>query len=259
MSGKRTAVALGLLLLSSAAAQAGGRAAVEASPALAKLGDPQAAPAPAASPAPPAQPVALELSDARGSRSFKKHQRRLATRLTAATLVASLPGATVPAQTGGDAKAITASNGSPVERPADGPHPAPTEAAVGPREAAAPSVADLVAKHARENGVPVALAQAVVRIESRGNARASNGGALGLMQIKPQTARSVGFSGGASGLFSPETNLRYGMKVLATAYRSAGGDVCRALLQYQSGHLATHMSHANRVYCSKARAIMAGA
>lgn len=103
------------------------------------------------------------------------------------------------------------------------------------------------------------LAQAVVRIESRGNAHASNGGALGLMQIKPGTARAAGFSGGAAGLFVAETNLHFGMKILGEAYRSSGGDVCRALMRYQSGHLASRMSRANRVYCSRARAIMAGA
>ena len=129
----------------------------------------------------------------------------------------------------------------------------------GRHETGAPTLADLVAKHAHENGVPVELAQAVVRIESRGNAHASHGGALGLMQIKPGTARAAGFGGSASGLFVADTNLHFGMKILGQAYRSAGGDVCRALMQYQSGHLATRMSRANRAYCSRARAVMAGA
>ncbi len=107
--------------------------------------------------------------------------------------------------------------------------------------------------------MPVRLAEAVVRIESRGNPQASHRGALGLMQIKPETARAVGFSGGAMALLGAETNLHFGMKILAAAYRSARGDICRALMQYQSGHLATRVSPANRAYCSKARAIMAGA
>ncbi len=131
--------------------------------------------------------------------------------------------------------------------------------AEGQRETAAPTLADLVTRHARDNGVPVSLAQAVVRIESRGNPRASNGGALGLMQIKPATARAVGFNGGASALFVADTNLHFGMKVLGEAFRSSGGDVCRALMLYQSGHLATRMTRSNRAYCTKARAIMAGA
>ena len=126
-------------------------------------------------------------------------------------------------------------------------------------ESASPTLAALIAKHAAAAGVPVGLAQAVVRIESRGNARASHAGALGLMQIKAGTARAAGFVGNASGLLDADTNLHFGMKVLADAFRGAGGDVCRALMKYQSGHLATRMTPANRSYCSKARAFMAGA
>ena len=148
------------------------------------------------------------------------------------------------------------------EQPARTPEAAKASevaSADSPRERGAPTLSDLVAKHAQENGVPVGLGQAVVRIESRGNPRAANGGALGLMQIKPGTARAVGFSGSAAALFIAETNLHYGMKILGEAYRSTGGDVCRTLMQYQSGRLATRLSRANRVYCSKARAMMAGA
>ena len=119
------------------------------------------------------------------------------------------------------------------------------------------SLHGMIAREAGANGVPVALADAVVRIESRYNPRATNGGAMGLMQIKPQTARGMGFSGSASALLQPETNLRYGMKYLGLAYRLSHGDTCQTVMRYQSGHYAEHMSGANRVYCSKAKAIMA--
>ena len=148
--------------------------------------------------------------------------------------------------------------GSNVEAASRTPGPPPAAKPDGPREHGSETMAELVAKHAAANGVPVKLAQAVVRIESRGNAHASNAGALGLMQIKFGTARAVGFSGPAVGLFVADTNLRYGMKILGDAYRAAGGNTCGALMRYQSGHLATHMSRANAVYCSRARAIMAG-
>ena len=118
---------------------------------------------------------------------------------------------------------------------------------------------DLIAAHAAANGVPFALADAVVRIESRYNPGVSNGGALGLMQIKPATARGVGFSGPASALYQPETNLRYGMRYLAQAYRMSGGDTCMTVMRYQSGHYARGMNGANRAYCGKAKAIMARA
>ena len=132
--------------------------------------------------------------------------------------------------------------------PADGPH-----------EGAAPTINDLINRHANENGVPAKLASAVVEIESRFNPRARGGSAYGLMQIKVGTARSMGFSGGPASLLQPDTNLHFGMKVLADAYRSSHGDLCMTLAKYQSGHRTTRMSAANRSYCAKARQLMAKA
>lgn len=124
---------------------------------------------------------------------------------------------------------------------------------------AAPAGSDglraLVARHAAANGVPFSLADAVVRIESRYNPRASHAGNLGLMQIRHQTARGIGYGGGAAGLLDAETNARYGMKYLAQAYKLAGGDTCRTVMKYQSGHMAVRMSGANRTYCAKVRSI----
>lgn len=133
----------------------------------------------------------------------------------------------------------------------------PAGPAPGPVEPAALTIRDLVTKHARENGVPEKLAAAVVSIESRFNPNARGGSALGLMQIKYDTARSMGYAGGVTALLAPETNLHFGMKVLADAYRSSRGDLCMTLARYQSGHLVTHASAANRAYCSRARSFMA--
>jgi len=116
--------------------------------------------------------------------------------------------------------------------------------------------ADLIAKHAADNKVPARLAEAIVQIESRFQPHVRNGGALGLMQIKPQTARGVGFSGPANELLNPDTNLRFGIRYLAVAYRMARGDTCATVMRYQSGIGTTHMSAANRAYCAKAKAIM---
>lgn len=146
--------------------------------------------------------------------------------------------------------------------------PTVADAAKGGRKAgksrkalAAPAGSDglkaLVARHAAENGVPFALADAVVRIESRYNPRASNAGNYGLMQIRHQTARGMGYSGSAGGLLDAETNARYAMKYLAQAYRLAGGDTCKTVMKYQSGHMTTRMSGANRTYCAKVRTITA--
>lgn len=129
------------------------------------------------------------------------------------------------------------------------------------RALAAPAGAEgikaIVARHAAANGVPFSLADAVIRVESRYNPRAAHAGNFGLMQIRHQTARGMGYSGSASGLLDAETNARYGMKYLAMAYRLAGGDTCRTIMKYQSGHMTTHMSGANRTYCAKVRTITA--
>jgi soluble lytic murein transglycosylase-like protein len=126
---------------------------------------------------------------------------------------------------------------------------------------AAPAGSDglksIVARHAAANGVPFALADAVIRVESRYNPRAAHAGNFGLMQIRHQTARGMGYSGGASGLLDAETNARFGMKYLAQAYRLAGGDTCRTIMKYQSGHMTERMSGANRTYCAKVRTISA--
>src|SRR5690606_23865914 len=83
----------------------------------------------------------------------------------------------------------------------------------------------MIARHAEANGVPAYLARAVVRVESnfRPNARGS-AGEVGLMQIKPSTARMLGYSGSIKGLFDPETNIRFGMKYLGQAHKLGGGD-----------------------------------
>lgn len=115
----------------------------------------------------------------------------------------------------------------------------------------------LISRHAAENGIPFGLADAVVRIESRYNSAARNGPYMGLMQIHHRTARSLGYNGDASGLFDADTNLRYGIKYLAMAYRLAGGDTCGTILRYQAGHRATSMTLAARNYCSKVKMIHA--
>lgn len=93
-----------------------------------------------------------------------------------------------------------------------------------------------IARHAATNGLPVELVHRVVIRESRYNPRARNGSALGLMQIKAATARGVGYSGPASGLFDAETNLTYAVRYLAGAYRVAGGNQSRAVALYASGY-----------------------
>ena len=89
---------------------------------------------------------------------------------------------------------------------------------------------------ASENGVPAVLLHRIIKRESNYNAQAYHGGHWGLMQIKYETARSMGYRGPAAGLLNPETNLRFGGRYLAGAYLVSGGNVERALLLYGRGY-----------------------
>jgi soluble lytic murein transglycosylase-like protein len=95
----------------------------------------------------------------------------------------------------------------------------------------------MAATHAQANGVPEALVHRVIMRESKYNAGLiGRGGCIGLMQIKLATARGVGYSGSAEGLRDPNTNLTYGIKYLAGAYRAAHGDHNRAVSYYAGGY-----------------------
>src|SRR5262245_10682847 len=99
------------------------------------------------------------------------------------------------------------------------------------------SLKEMIAAHARTNGVPESLVHRIILRESRYNARAVGlGGAMGLMQIKHATARGLGYTGPASGLLDADTNLTYGVRYLAGAYRAANGNAERAGAYYRSGY-----------------------
>ena len=130
--------------------------------------------------------------------------------------------------------------------------------AIGEASASSP-LGERIAYHAAKHGVPVSLARAVVRLESNFRPAAASKGNYGLMQIRLGTARSLGYGGSAGGLLHADTNLTYGMKYLAQAYRLSGGETCGTIMRYQSGLRATRMSQANRAYCGRAKLIMAQA
>jgi len=95
----------------------------------------------------------------------------------------------------------------------------------------------LIAAHAAANNVPEALVHRIIVRESRYQPNlVGHCGCIGLMQIKLATARSLGYTGDAQGLRDPDTNLTYGVKYLAGAYRAANGDHARAMHYYASGY-----------------------
>jgi soluble lytic murein transglycosylase-like protein len=124
-------------------------------------------------------------------------------------------------------------------------------------KAAAPYSA-IVARYAASYGVPVTLARAVIKIESNFRPHLTgSAGEVGLMQIKPATARMMGYSGSIKGLYDPETNIKYGMKYLAMAQGLGGGTTCGTILKYNAGHAAKRMNPVSSAYCSKVKVHMA--
>src|SRR6266436_4970077 len=95
----------------------------------------------------------------------------------------------------------------------------------------------LIASHAAANNVPEVLVHRVILRESRYQPNlVGRCGCIGLMQIKLATARGLGYTGDAQGLRDPNTNLTYGVKYLAGAYRAASGDHSRTMHYYAGGY-----------------------
>jgi soluble lytic murein transglycosylase-like protein len=96
---------------------------------------------------------------------------------------------------------------------------------------------ELITSHAKANLVPEDLVHRIIIRESKYQASLlGSGGAIGLMQIKLATARSLGYTGTAEGLRDPATNLMYGIKYLAGAFRAANGNHDRAVHYYAAGY-----------------------
>jgi soluble lytic murein transglycosylase len=98
----------------------------------------------------------------------------------------------------------------------------------------------IVRAHARNYDLPPALLAAVIYTESRFDADArSEAGAVGLMQLLPDTARGIAVRTGGDGfvesdLLDPEINVRYGswyLRHLLDRYH----DVPTALAAYHAG------------------------
>lgn len=116
----------------------------------------------------------------------------------------------------------------------------------------------IVDRHAAWQSLPTDFARAVVRVESSWNPMTTGAaGEVGLMQIKPETARGLGFQGSREQLYEPDTNVRWGMKYLAGAWKLADGDICQTVLRYQAGHGASTMTGAASAYCARVRRFMA--
>ena len=92
-----------------------------------------------------------------------------------------------------------------------------------------------IAYYAQGYDVPESMIQRSVQRESGYNPAAHHGPYWGLMQIRLDTAKGVGYRGPARGLLDADTNLKYAVAYLANAYLVAGRNPDRALRLYAGG------------------------
>lgn len=117
----------------------------------------------------------------------------------------------------------------------------------------------LIARHAAANGLPEALVRRVIVRESRYNPRAVSKGNYGMMQIRLGTAQAMGYRGNASGLLDADTNMTYAVRYLAGAYRAAGGNQDRAVMNYARGYYHQAKAQGFSPYAQQSSYALAGA
>jgi soluble lytic murein transglycosylase-like protein len=86
--------------------------------------------------------------------------------------------------------------------------------------------------YAQQDGVPIALIEAIIVVESGGNPYAvSPKGAAGLMQLMPETAHDFE----VRNRFLIQENIRAGVAYLASLIREFHGDLRLAVASYYAG------------------------
>jgi soluble lytic murein transglycosylase-like protein len=114
-----------------------------------------------------------------------------------------------------------------------------TQVSLQPAEAEAPpqdALSERISYYAGVYDVPESLIRRVIKRESGFAPNRRIGPYWGLMQIRLETARGMGYRGPARGLLDVDTNLNYAVAYLSNAYVVAGKDPERALALYASGY-----------------------
>jgi len=112
--------------------------------------------------------------------------------------------------------------------------PQPVQLALYPGET--PQMRALIERYAQVHGIPESLLHKVIQRESDYRAGARNGPYYGLMQILPETARTMGFRGEPNDLLDAETNLIYAGRYLRGAWLVSDGDEDEAVGWYARGY-----------------------
>jgi len=153
------------------------------------------------------------------------HRAHLTARSLAALLLAILPAAAGA----GEIRASRAADGTLVLTNEGAPRSTVARAPV--RRQPARELAPVIDRYARARGLDPVLVQAVIQAESAYDAGAvSQKGAIGLMQLMPETARELGVDP-----WDPEQNVRGGTLYLRRLIDSFEGDLQLALAGYNAG------------------------
>jgi hypothetical protein len=115
------------------------------------------------------------------------------------------------------------------------------------------AITKIIDKYSAIYKVPASLLHRVVHRESRYNPKAYNKrGYFGLMQIKYNTAKSMGYDGRPEGLFDAETNIKYAAKYLRGAWLVSDNSEDDAVRLYARGYYydakrkgMTNIAHGN--------------
>lgn len=99
-----------------------------------------------------------------------------------------------------------------------------------------PELRRMINHYADVYDVPAPLIHRVIDRESDYRPDARQGPYYGLMQMLPQTARTMGHQGPASDLLNPDVNLRYGVRYLRGAWLLSGGSYDEAIGWYARGY-----------------------
>jgi hypothetical protein len=130
--------------------------------------------------------------------------------------------------------------GAPDSRPAAGY----TQLAAG-RAISSQDIDRIITDAAGRHQVDPNLVRALIRVESNYNPMAiSRKGAMGLMQLMPDTARKFN----VSNPFNPQQNVEAGVQLLRTLLDNFGGNVPLALAAYNAGEGAVNRNHGVPAY-----------
>jgi soluble lytic murein transglycosylase-like protein len=124
---------------------------------------------------------------------------------------------------------------SPAAEAAPAARPIPASRRVSAGQAPA-EIEVLILRHAERFALPASLVRRVAWRESKFDPKQRNGPYWGLMQIRVQTARGLGFRGEPADLLDADTNMTYAVAYLANAYKVAGRNETRAVALYAKGY-----------------------